>query len=292
MFTPLELRNRYFQKLKNTQSNEISGIFSGFNDLDSITNGFQPSDLILIGGLAGMGKTAFALSLIANLTQKKQIPTGFISLELSSELIMMKMITQITSISLNKLKECNLNTIEMERIYEETKVLEKSPLFIIDYPILTFEDIRNQALELVSNHKIKILIIEELHLIATSEKEKIGKVLNKVEITDITAQLKELAKELEIPIVVFVNMKNEKPWKRPNWFRPMLSDLRKLGAIELYADLILFLYRPEYFKMDEWDDEIRSSTAGEAEIIVAKNRHRKLANVRVKFCSKKGFFEN
>lgn len=292
MFTPLELRNRFLQKLKNTQSNEISGIFSGFNDLDSITNGFQPADLILIGGLPGIGKTAFALSLIANLTQKRQIPTGFISLELSSELVMMKMITQITSISLNKLKECNLNTIEMERIYEETKVLENSPLFIIDYPILTFEDIRNQALELVSNHKIKILIIEELHLIATSEKEKIGKVLNKVEITDITAQLKELAKELEIPIVVFVNMKNEKPWKRPNWFRPMLSDLRKLGAIELYADLVFFLYRPEYFKMDEWDDEIRSSTAGEAEIIVAKNRHRKLANVRVKFCSKKGFFEN
>lgn len=292
--TPKELKKEFLEKLRHfiTTKNEMTGISSGFKKLDEVTQGFQPSDLVLIGAVPGMGLTSFALSLINNFAIQNNFATGYISLEMSSELLMTRMISTETGISQEKLREGYINDEEIESIDLKTKTLENAKLFIIDYPFLTIDDIRLEAYRLVYGYQIKTLVIDELQLIATSSKDKSGKILNKRELVKITAQLKELAVELNIPIIVLVSLSNRKLWRKNLYRRPLLSNLRRQGGIDQKADLVLFLYRPEYYKIDEWDDEQCSSTVGQAEIIVAKNRNRKLKNIRIKYDGRLGKFED
>jgi replicative DNA helicase len=285
-----ELKERLDIIAKNEKS--TSGIPSGFHKLDALTNGFQPSNLILIGAVAGMGKTEFALSLINKMTLENQCSIAYFSLELTAQQLMTRIIRQQTTIDIEKLRLGLLNENEIELISQKTEELEEAPLFIIDYPFLTVSDIEHKIYELICpNYGVDLIMIDMLHLIGNNSKDKVDKVLNKKELAMITFQLKKLAERLNITIIVFVQLK-EKLYGHGYYKRPLLSDIRKHAAIDKYADLILFLYRPEYYKIDEWDDDEQSPTSGEAEIIVAKNSYGGLGNARVKFTGHLGEFDN
>ena len=289
-----ELGDKLKERLDVIAKNEkgITGISSGFDKLDSLTNGFQPSNLILIGGVAGMGSTAFALSLINKMTLENQCSIAYFSLELTAQQLMMRIISQQTTIATEKFRLGLLNENEIELVSQKLEELEEAPLFIIDYPFLTVSDIEHKIYELICpNYGVDLIMIDMLHLIGNNSKDKVDKVLNKKELAMITFQLKKLAEKLNITIIVFVQLK-EKLYGHGFYKRPLLSDIRKHAPIDKYADLILFLYRPEYYRIDEWDDDDASPTAGEAEIIVAKNSYGSIGNARVKFTGNLGGFDN
>lgn len=267
-----------------------TGISSGFHNLDAITNGFQPSNLILIGGVAGIGKTSFIVSLIRKMAIQNQCPTAFFSLKLTAQQLMMRIITQETNIAAEKLRLGLLNENEMELVSKKIAELENTPLYVYDYPFLTVSDIEDTLLCSPSDFA-KIIIIDSLQFIAKNKNDKVGKVLNKKELSKITFQLKELAAKFEITIFVPFLIP-EKILRSCYNRRPLLTHMRKYAPIDTYADLVLLLYRPEYYKIDEWDDNENSPTAGEAEIIIAKNTNGSLDNVRVNFDGSKGLFDN
>ncbi len=272
--------------------NSITGIPSGFEKLDAITKGFQPSNLIMVGGVEGMGKTSFALSLIHKMAIENQCPTAFFSLEMTNQQLMMGIIRQQTNISVEKLCSGLLNEDEIALVSKKTAAFENTPLDVYDYPFLTVSDIED-ALLFSTPDFAQIIIIDSLQFIAKSKKDQVGKVLNKGEMTQITFQLKKLAEKFNTTIIVLFHFRLPKEKLRYYYSkRPILADVRKYAPIDTYADLVLLLYRPEYYKIEEWDDDEQSSTAGESEIIVAKNNSGILDSVRIKFDGKKGEFDN
>ena len=289
-----EVGDEFKERLKIITKKEkgVTGISSGFHKLDAITNGFQPSNLILLGGVTGMGKNAFALSLINKMTLENQYSIVFFSLKLSAQQLMMRIIRQQTNISFEKFRLGLLDENEMELVSQKIQELEDVPLFFIDYPFLTVDNIEEKIYELLCpNYRVDIIMIDALHLLASNRKDKVGKVLNERELAKISYDLKQLAERLNITIIVFVDVK-ENIYRRGSNKQPLLSDIRKDAPIDKYADLILLLYRPEYYKIDEWDDDDSSPTAGEAEIIVAKNNYGCLGNARLKFTGHLGEFDN
>lgn len=270
----------------------ITGIPSGFEKLDAITKGFQPSNLILIGGVAGMGKTSFALSLIHKMVIENQCPTAFFSLEMTNQQLMMGIIRQQTNISAEKLRSGLLNEDEISLVSKKTSAFENTPLYVYENPFLTVSDIEDTLLCSPPDFA-KIIVIDSLQFLAKNKKDPVGKILNKRELTKITFQLKQLAAKLNITIVVLFHFRLPKEKEKYYYSkRPILADVRKYAPIDTYADLVLLLYRPEYYKIEEWDDDEQSPVAGEAEIIVAKNTNGILDNARVKFDGSKALFDN
>lgn len=286
-----ELAYDFKERLNSLTKNEkqITGISSGFDKLDVITKGFHPSNLILIGGVKGIGKTEFAVSLIRKITIENQCPTAFFCLEMTNQQFMVRMIKQQTNISNEKLQLDMLNENEMELVSKKIEELKQSPLYIADYPFRTISEIE-EALECNPTNFAEIIMIDSLQLIAKNKNDKVGTVLNKKELAKITYRLKELATKFNIAILVFFETQENyrKHYKR----RPCLSEVRRQAPIDTFADLILLLYRPEYYKIDEWDDDEGLPTAGEAEIIVAKNNLGSIGSARIKFEGNKGFFDN
>ncbi len=269
----------------------ITGIPSGFDKLDAITKGFQPSNLILVGGVAGIGKTSFALSLIHKMAIENECPTAFFSLEMSSQQLMMSIIRQQTNISLEKFRSGLLNEDEIALVSKKTAAFENTPLYVYENPFLTVSDIEDTLLCSPPDFA-QILIIDSLQLIAKNKKDKAGKVLNKRELTQITFQLKELAENFEITIIVLFHFRLQKEKLKNCSKRPILADVRKYAPIDTYADLVLLLYRPEYYKMEEWDDDNQYPAEGEADIIVVKNDNGTLGTCRLEFDGTRGMFDN
>jgi replicative DNA helicase len=285
-----EFRFRMYAHTKRTHRS--SGILSGIDKLDTITKGFQPSNLILIGGVAGMGKTSFALSLIRKIAIEKQCQTVYFSLELTSQQVMYRIISQLTNISAEKLRMGSLNENESELVAKKTFEFKNTPLDVYDHPFLTVSEIENTLLCSPPDF-VPIIIIDSLQLISKNKKEEVGKILNKRELAKITFQLKQLAVKFNATIIVLFHFRLPKEKEKYYYSkRPTLADVRKYAPIDTYADLVLLLYRPEYYKIEEWDDEEQAPTAGEAEIIVAKNTNGSLDTIRVKFDGSKGLFDN
>jgi replicative DNA helicase len=286
----IEFKDRLNSIAKN--DNGITGIPSGFHKLDAITKGFQPSNLILIGGAEGMGKTEFAVSLISKMTIENQCPTAFFTLEMTAQQFMIQIIKQQTNISAEKLRLGLLNENEIELVSKKSGALENIPLYVYDYPLLTVSDIED-VLSLSPPDFAEIIVIDSLELLTKNKKDPVGKVLNKRELTKISFQLKKLAEKFNITIVVLFHFRLPKEKLKYYYTkRPILADIRKHAPIDTYADVVLLLYRPEYYKIDGWDDNEQLPTAGEAEIIVAKNSLGSLGNARVKFERDKGIFDN
>lgn len=289
-----ELGEAFKESLKSTnkkvQSN--NGIPSGFEKLDAIINGFQPSNLILVGAEQGMGKTSFAVSLINKMAIENRYSTSFFSLEIAAQQFLLRILSQLTNITTEQLRLGLLNENEIDLVSKSIEALQSNSLRIYDYPFVTVSDIEKTILCAPSGFP-KLIIIDSLQSIATSKKDKTGKVLNKRELTKITFRLKQLAVKYNITILVLVHFTLQKerlnePFNR----RPLLSDLRKYAPIDAFADVVLLLYRPEYYKIDEWDDEPKLSTAEEAEVIVAKNNNGNLGKTRLKFKGNILKFEN
>jgi replicative DNA helicase len=268
----------------------LSGVPTGFDKLDKLTSGWQPSDLIIIAARPGMGKTALTLSMARNIAVDQNIPVAFFSLEMASVQLITRLISSETGLSSEKLRTGKLAKHEWEQLNVKVKGLEKAPLFIDDTPSLSIFDLRAKARRLASQHGIKMIMIDYLQLMTAGGSQK-GGGNREQEISTISRNLKALAKELAIPVIALSQLSRAVE-TRGGSKRPLLSDLRESGAIEQDADIVSFIYRPEYYKIEEWDDEERSPTDGQAELIVAKHRNGGLDNIRLKFIGHLGKFDN
>ena len=267
----------------------LSGAPSGFTKLDKLTSGWQPSDLIIIAARPGMGKTALTLSMARNMAIDHNIPVAFFSLEMSSVQLITRLISSETGLSSEVLRTGNLEKHEWEQLNVKVKDLEAAPLYIDDTPSLSIFDLRAKARRLASQFGIKMIMVDYLQLMTAGGSHKGGN--REQEISTISRNLKALAKELNVPVIALSQLSRAVE-TRTGSKRPILSDLRESGAIEQDADIVSFIYRPEYYKIDEWDDDERSPTEGQAEFIVAKHRNGGLDEIRLKFVGKFGRFEN
>lgn len=267
----------------------LSGIATGFEKLDKLTSGWQPSDLIIIAARPGMGKTAFTLSMARNIAVIKQIPVAFFSLEMSSVQLITRLISSETGLPSEKLRTGKLAEHEWEQLNMKIGDLEQAPLFIDDTPSLSIFDLRAKARRLSSQYGIKLIIVDYLQLMTSGGSDKSGN--REQEISSISRNLKALAKELDMPVIA-ISQLSRAVETRGGTKRPLLSDLRESGAIEQDADIVSFIYRPEYYGYDEWDDEERTSSKGQAEFIISKHRNGSLGNIKLKFIGELGKFDN
>ena len=266
------------KKIEEISSKEgLSGVPSGFDKLDKLTSGWQQSDLIIIAARPGMGKTALTLSMARNIAVTQNIPVAFFSLEMSSVQLITRLISSETGLSSEKLRTGRLEKHEWEQLNVKVKSLEKAPLYIDDTPSLSIFDL------------IKLIIVDYLQLMTGGGSQKNGN--REQEISMISRNLKALAKELSIPVIALSQLSRAVE-TRGGSKRPLLSDLRESGAIEQDADIVSFIYRPEYYKIDEWDDEQHTPSEGQAEFIIAKHRNGGLENIRLKFIGHLGKFDN
>ncbi|REJ82399.1 MAG: replicative DNA helicase [Bacteroidetes bacterium] len=256
----------------------ISGVQSGFTDLDRITSGWQKSDLIIIAARPGMGKTAFVLSLTRNAAIKFKRPVAVFSLEMSSVQLVQRMISSETGIASDKLRKGNLSNHEWQTLVSMTGQLSEAPIYIDDTPALSIFDLRSKCRRLKQMHNVELIIIDYLQLMRADVDNKGGN--REQEISAISRSLKAIAKELNVPIIALSQLSRAVE-TRGSSKRPQLSDLRESGAIEQDADMVLFIYRPEYYNL-EFDEE-NNSTKGMAEIIISKHRNGALDTVKLKF---------
>jgi len=282
----IQAKNK-IQEIANKEG--LSGIPSGFDKLDKLTSGWQPSDLIIVAARPGMGKTALTLSMAKNIAVNQNIPVAFFSLEMASVQLITRLISSETELSSEKLRTGKLEKHEWEALNVRVKGLEKAPLYIDDTPSLSIFDLRAKARRLASQHGIKLIVIDYLQLMTAGGGHKSGN--REQEISMISRNLKALAKELNVPVIALSQLSRAVE-TRGGSKRPLLSDLRESGAIEQDADIVSFIYRPEYYKIDEWDDEDRSPTEGQAEFIIAKHRNGGLDSIRLKFIGHLGKFDN
>ncbi|MCG8748894.1 replicative DNA helicase [Tenacibaculum finnmarkense] len=265
----------------------MSGLQTGFSKLDALTSGWQPSDLIIIAARPGMGKTAFVISMAKNMAIDFGHGVAVFSLEMSSVQLITRMISSETGLTSEKLRKGDLEPHEWEQLNVKVKKLSDAPIFIDDTPALSIFDLRAKARRLVSQHDVKIIVIDYLQLMTAG-----GSSGNREqEISTISRNLKALAKELSIPVIALSQLSRAVE-TRGGSKRPLLSDLRESGAIEQDADIVSFIFRPEYYGMTEWDDDDHSPCEGQGEFIVAKHRNGGMDNIRLKFTGHLALFSD
>ena len=267
------------EELKNKKDG-LSGVPSGFSKLDRVTSGWQKSDLIIIAGRPGMGKTALALTMARNIAINHKSPIGIFSLEMSSDQLVNRLISSESEIPSGKLRKGNLEEYEFVQLHEKIRDLAEAPIYIDDTPGLSVFELRAKARRLVKNHGVHIIIVDYLQLM-TAGGNKSGN--REQEISTISRSLKGIAKELKIPVIALSQVNRGVESRTSTSKRPILADLRESGAIEQDADIVTFIYRPEYYKIYEWENS--DDSRGQAEIIIAKHRNGSLENIRLKFIS-------
>jgi len=253
----------------------ITGVPSGFKDLDNLTAGFQPSDLIIIAGRPSMGKTSLALNIAMNAAIEGRTPTGIFSLEMSKEQIALRVLCARASVNLKSLRTGFLTSEDWGRLTLAVGNISDAPLFIDDSPAINTLEIRAKARRLKKEHDLGLIIVDYLQLMRGATKAD----LREQEISEISRSLKALAKELNVPVIALSQL-NRKVEERPNK-RPQLADLRESGAIEQDADVIIFIYRDEVYNKSEDNPK-----KGEAEIIIGKQRNGPIGMVTAAFDSR------
>ena len=288
-----DLIRKAIEQIQTARNNDGSlvGVPSGFTDLDRMTSGWQPSDLIILAARPAMGKTAFALTLARNAAVQFDKPVAIFSLEMSSVQLVTRLISAESELSASKLRDGKLENHEMEQIHAKISDLAEAEMFIDDTPAISVFELRAKARRMKSQYDIQMLIVDYLQLMTSGGAEGKGSGNREQEISTISRSLKSIAKELNIPVIALSQLSRAVE-TRGGSKRPLLSDLRESGAIEQDADIVSFIYRPEYYKIDEWDDEERTPTEGQAEFIVAKHRNGGLENIRLKFIGHLGKFDN
>ena len=253
------------------EKRDIIGLPTGFADIDKMTAGLQPGDLIIIAGRPGMGKTSFALNLALNVTQASSWPVLIFSLEMSKEQLAQRMLSVMAEVSLQHLRTGRLSSAELSKVIRSVQKFKTIPIFIDDTSNLTAMEIRSKARRLKTKEgKIGLIVIDYLQLIAPT----IPRESRNQELSEISRSLKALAKELEVPVIALSQLSREVE-RRPDK-RPMLSDLRESGAIEQEADLVIFLYREDYYFKD-------AKEPGVTEVIIAKQRNGPTGTIKLAF---------
>lgn len=267
----------------------LSGISSGFTELDKITGGWQNSDLVILAARPAMGKTAFALSMAKNIAIDQGVPVAFFSLEMSNLQLVNRLISNVCEIPSDKIRSGQLAPYEWGQLDYKSNDLYGKPLYIDDTVSLSVFELRTKARRLVREHGVKIIMIDYLQLMNAS-----GMTYNsrQEEVSTISRSLKGLAKELNIPILALsqLNRSVEQRDSKSEGKRPQLSDLRESGAIEQDADMVCFIHRPEYYHI--YADSHGNDLRGKAEVIIAKHRNGAVGDVLLKFMGQYTRFEN
>lgn len=261
------------------REDSLSGVPSGYSALDRVTSGWQKSDLVIIAARPSMGKTAFILAMARNMAIDHNTPVAVFSLEMSSHQLVTRLIVSETEIESEKIRSGKLSSDEWNQLDDKIKALVDAPVFIDDTPAISVFEFRAKCRRLVKQHNIGIVMIDYLQLMSWTGDTRGNR---EQEVSNISRSLKAIAKELDIPIIALSQL-NRGVEARTGLHnkRPVLSDLRESGAIEQDADLVVFIHRPEYYGF--LDDGEGSSLRGIAEIIVAKHRNGRLADIQLRF---------
>ena len=282
-FTPLqELIKSSINRIELLyESNEVvTGIPTGFSDVDSETSGLQQGDLIIIAGRPSMGKTSFAMNIAEYVAVEKNLPVAIFSMEMPGEQLAMRMLSSLGRINSNKVRTGRLTDEDWPRLSSAVGILDKAPIFIDDSAGLNALDLQSRARRLKrENQQLGLIIIDYLQLMNSPDSNE----NRATEISGITRALKILAKELHVPVVALSQL-NRSLEQRPNK-RPVMSDLRESGAIEQDADVIFFIYRDEVYNED-------TSQKGVAELIISKQRNGPTGTTRLTFRGEFTRFEN
>ncbi len=265
----------------------LRGVPSGFVSLDRITSGWQKSDLIILAARPSMGKTALALTMARNVAVDFEKPVAVFSLEMSSVQLVTRLIASESELKSEKLKKGELADYEWEQLHDKIKNLINAKIFIDDTPALTIFELRAKCRRLKQQHNIEMVFVDYLQLMSGGGDNKGNR---EQEISQISRSLKALAKELDIPVLALSQLSRAVETRPGQSKRPILSDLRESGAIEQDADLVLFIYRPEYYGITE--DESGHSTKRMAEVIIAKHRNGPTGSVRLRFIDTFARFED
>lgn len=265
----------------------ISGVPTGFMDLDKLTSGWQRSDMIVIAARPAMGKTAFVLSMARNTAVDHNMGVAIFSLEMSSVQLVKRLIASESRLSAEKLRKGDLAEHEFQQLHSRISKLATAPLYIDDTPGISVFDLRAKCRRLKMQYDIQMVIIDYLQLMTAGGSKGGGN--REQEISTISRSIKEIAKELNVPIIALSQLSRSVE-QRGGDKRPVLSDLRESGAIEQDADIVSFIYRPEYYGFLQ--DEEGNSNQGIGEIIVAKHRNGALDSVRLRFIGQYARFEN
>jgi replicative DNA helicase len=256
----------------------ISGLPTGFTDLDDMTSGLQSADLIIVAGRPSMGKTSLAMNIAENVAMKK-LPVAIFSMEMPGEQLAMRMLASMSRINTHKVRTGKLSDDDWPRITSTMSLLAQAPIFIDDTPGLTPMELRTRARRLKREHGLELVLVDYLQMMQLFE----GNENRATEISNITRALKNLAKELNVPLIAMSQL-NRSLEQRPNK-RPVMSDLRESGSIEQDADVIIFIYRDEVYNED-------SADKGTAEIIIGKQRNGPTGTLRLTFLGQYTKFEN
>ncbi|MBI2264702.1 MAG: replicative DNA helicase [Armatimonadetes bacterium] len=260
-----------FQKVEELYKRKsgITGIPTGFEDLDHITAGMQPSDLIVVAARPSMGKTSFCLNIAQHAAVKENLPIAIFSLEMSRDQLAQRMLCSEAGIDAQRLRSGRLAEVEWSKLSYALGVLSEAPIFIDDSAALTVIEVRSKARRLKAEKGLKMIVVDYLQLLRGSSRTE-----NRTqEISEISRGLKALAKELEVPVVALSQLSREVEKRTDK--RPILSDLRESGAIEQEADVVAFIYRDDYYNPDKTDKK------NIAEIIVAKQRNGPIGNIEL-----------
>lgn len=291
-------------------SGRVTGCTTGFIDLDKLLGGFQNSDLVIIAGRPSMGKTALATNMAMNAatafmenhreaaTGKKPKSVGFFSLEMSSEQLAGRLLAGATGLNSSKLRRGELSTDDFGRLVEGSNTLSELPIYIDDTPALSISALRTRARRLKRMHNLSLLVIDYLQLLRgsthTAQQSRV------LEVSEITQGLKAIAKELDIPVIALSQLSRAVEQREDK--RPQLADLRESGSIEQDSDVVMFVFREEYYlsrampregtpKHSEWQEEM-GKVHGMAEVLVAKQRHGPIGSVKLAFHSDTTKFGN
>ena len=255
-----------------------SGVATGLNALDNVTNGWQESDLIIIAGRPAMGKTAVAISMLMHPSLELNNAVAIFSLEMSNEQLVSRMQSLLSGINVSKIVKKQLTNDEINQISIKAGGLNKSKIFVDDTPNISLLDLKGKARKLKKEHDIKLLVIDYLQLMRSGLK-----ISNREqEIAEISRGLKGLAKELNIPVIALSQLSRSVESRSDK--KPMLQDLRESGQIEQDADMVLFCYRPEYYHIDQYEVDGRTFEAhGLFMLIIAKHRNGELGEIPLRF---------
>jgi replicative DNA helicase len=276
---------KLISSLKSRSEDSLTGVPSGYKHLDEMLGGFQNSDLIIIAARPSMGKTAFALSIARNTALEFNNSVALFSIEMASVQLVMRLISAEAMIDQQKVRNGRINHGDEQKLVKAIGRLSESPIIIDDSPTLSVIELRAKCRRLKAEHGIKLVIVDYLQLIQSPKAES-----REREISIISASLKSIAKELEIPVIALAQLNRSVEGRTDK--RPMLSDLRESGSIEQDADVVMFINRPEFYGIKNYDDEHKTPTEGTAEIIIGKQRNGPVGKVRLAFQQQYARFEN
>lgn len=280
--------NQAIEQIQSAANNEsgLSGLQTGYRELDKMTSGWQNSDLIIIAARPAMGKTAFVLSMAKNMAVDYNVPIAIFTLEMSNVQLIKRLISNVASLEGEKIKSGRLSHEEEDRLNSRLRNIYGAPLYLDETPGLSISELRTKARRLVREKGVKMIMIDYLQLMNAGGL-KLGS--REQEVSTISRSLKALAKELNIPIIALSQLNRSTESREDK--RPVLSDLRESGAIEQDADIVCFIHRPEYYTRATQDGE-GNNIKGLAYLIVAKHRSGGVGDVKLHFVSKFAKFEN